>query len=55
MIVEEWLGKDNKLGADIWHNKYHNDNETFDQWLNRVSAGDEKLKRQIIDPPSQLY
>ena len=49
MIVEEWLGKDNKLGADIWHKKYQYDNETFDQWLNRVSAGDEKLKRQIID------
>lgn len=49
MRVEEWLGKDNKLGADIWYKKYQFDNETFDQWLNRVSGGDEKLKRQIID------
>ena len=49
MRVEEWLGKDNKLGADIWHKKYQFDNETFDQWLNRVSGGDEELRQIIKD------
>ena len=54
MRVEEWLGKDNKLGADIWHKKYQFDNETFDQWLNRVSGGDEEL-RQIIKDRKFLF
>ena len=47
MTVEEWLGKDNKLGQDIWHRKYQYNNESFDEWLNRVSGGDEDVKRLI--------
>ena len=39
MLVQEWLGKDNKLGQDIWKNKYQYDNETFDEWLDRISNG----------------
>lgn len=49
MRVEEWLGKENKLGIDIWNNKYRFENETFDEWLNRVSNNNEKLKQLIID------
>lgn len=49
MNVEQWLGKDNKLGQDIWHKKYQYDNETFDDWLNRVSGGNEAVKRLIIE------
>ena len=47
MTVEEWLGEDNKLGIDIWHKKYQKNNETFEQWLDRVSLGDEKTRELI--------
>ncbi len=49
MLVQEWLGKDNKLGQDIWKNKYQYNNETFDEWLDRISNGNEELKQLIID------
>ena len=41
MEVQEWLGADNQLGLDIWQNKYRDDSETFDAWLDRVSGGDD--------------
>ena len=44
MTVQEWLGADNKLGIDIWEHKYNCNNETFDEWLDRVSAGNEDVK-----------
>lgn len=31
MTVQEWLGKENKLGQDIWERKYRCDNESFDE------------------------
>lgn len=49
MTVEEWLGEDNQLGIDIWHKKYRYQNETFDEWVNRVSGGDEEVKRIIME------
>lgn len=49
MNVKEWLGKDNQLGIDIWNKKYKYENETFDEWLNRVSGGNEEVKSLIID------
>ena len=49
MIVEEWLGQDNKLGQDIWKSKYCFNNESFDEWLDRVSNKDEEVKQLIID------
>lgn len=47
MNVEQWLGKDNKLGVDIWQRKYRKGNETFDQWLDRVSGGDDDVRAAI--------
>lgn len=47
MNVQDWLSSDNKLGIDIWENKYRYNNETFDEWLDRVSGGDEKVKKLI--------
>ena len=44
MEVQEWLGADNQLGLDIWQNKYRDDSETFDAWLDRVSGGDQGTK-----------
>ena len=49
MTVEQWLGEDNQLGLDIWHKKYQRDDESFEQWLDRVSGGDEKVKELIRD------
>lgn len=49
MWVEDWLGKDNKLGCDIWRKKYQHEGETFLEWLDRVSGGNEELKKDILD------
>lgn len=47
MTIEEWLGSENKLGIDIWNKKYRNNNESFEDWLNRVSDGDKEVKKLI--------
>lgn len=47
MTVEEWLGKDNQLGIDIWQKKYRNGDESFEEWLERVTAGNEAIKKLI--------
>lgn len=49
MTVQEWLGKDNKLGIDIWEKKYRYENETFDEWLDRVSSKNEEVKSLILE------
>ena len=48
MTIQDWLGENNTLGIDIWEKKYRRGDETFDQWLDRVSGGDEKVKDLII-------
>ena len=47
MKVEEWLGEQNTIGQDIWHRKYQHDNESFEEWLDRVSGGNEEVKQLI--------
>lgn len=49
MLVQDWLGKDNELGVSIWTKKYQQNDESFDDWLVRVSGGDEKVAQLIID------
>lgn len=49
MTVNEWLGKNNTIGLDIWKNKYQWNNETFDEWLDRVSGGDIELRKFIAE------
>lgn len=49
MTVKEWLGEDNTLGIDIWERKYRYNNETFDEFLDRVSAGNPDLRQLIVD------
>lgn len=49
MTVQEWLGKDNQLGIDIWEKKYRFNNESFDEWLDRVSGGNEALRQLIVE------
>lgn len=47
MTVQEWLGENNELGIDIWTKKYQYENETFDEWLDRVSNGNSSIKKLI--------
>ena len=47
MRIEDWLGSDNQLGIDIWKRKYRNGNESFEEWLDRVSNKSEPIKRLI--------
>lgn len=49
MLVEQWLGKDNKLGIDIWNRKYRKNEETFDQWLDRVSNNNKDVRQAILN------
>lgn len=63
MTVEEWLGKDNGLGISIFNKKYlykktrispdGNEEvvyeETFDEWLDRVSNKNKDVKRLILE------
>lgn len=48
MTVQDWLGADNQLGIDIWERKYRRNNETFDQWLDRVSGNDSRVRELIV-------
>lgn len=46
MELKNWL--DTQLGQDIWTRKYQNGDETFDQWLDRVSNGDDAVKDLLL-------
>ena len=46
MTINEWLNTD--LGIQIWKKKYQHNEETFDQWLDRVSGKDERVKDLIV-------
>jgi ribonucleoside-diphosphate reductase alpha chain len=46
MTVNEWLNNE-ELPITIWKNKYQQDNETFEQWLDRVSGSNEDVKELI--------
>lgn len=46
--VLEWL-ENSELGYNIWNNKYRYNDETFDEWLNRVSGGNEKIRNMIFE------
>ena len=44
----KWLNE-NELSYKIWNNKYRNNGESFDEWLDRVSNKDENIKRLILE------
>lgn len=48
MTEKEWLGE-NQLSLDIWHKKYQINNESFEEWLDRVSGKNEDVKNLIRD------
>ena len=45
MKINEWL--DSQLGIDIWTKKYQQNNETFEEWITRVSGGNEDVAQLI--------
>ena len=45
--LKEWLGEDNVIGRDIWERKYRHGDETLDEWFDRVSGGDTRLRNLI--------
>lgn len=46
MTEQEWLGN-NQLSLDIWHKKYQINNESFEEWLNRVGGSIKEVKELI--------
>ena len=49
MNEKQWLGEENELGLSIWKNKYQYEGETFEEWLDRVSGGNEDIRQLIIE------
>lgn len=49
MTIEKWLGENNQLGIDIWHKKYQRNNETFEEWIERVSGGDKEVAELLLE------
>lgn len=47
MEINEWLKTD--LQRDIWRKKYCYENESFEEWLSRVSGGNQDLIQLILD------
>ena len=47
MTIEEWLGKDNQLGMDIWEKKYKDGEEDFEAWLHRICGGNEEIAEYV--------
>ncbi|MBS4959772.1 MAG: adenosylcobalamin-dependent ribonucleoside-diphosphate reductase [Clostridiales bacterium] len=47
MLANEWLEEDNQLGEDIWQRKYCHEGESFDQWLARISGGNQEIASLI--------
>lgn len=45
MEIEDWLGRDNQIGIDIWQKKYCHRGESFDAWLDRISEGNKDIRR----------
>ncbi|MBQ0113518.1 MAG: TSCPD domain-containing protein [Bacteroidales bacterium] len=48
MTVEQWLNND-QLGIDIWNKKYRYNNETLDEWFDRVSGGNPYIRQLIVE------
>ena len=45
MNEKEWLGENNQLGTDIWRKKYCFENESFEEWITRISGGNADIAR----------
>ena len=45
--VENWITSE--LGQNIWEHKYRYNNESFEQWINRISNNNEDVKKLILE------
>lgn len=45
MLIKNWVPND--LALDIWTKKYQFEDETFEEWLDRVSNGNDAIKERI--------
>lgn len=46
MKINEWLNG-NKLSLDIWNKKYRNEDESFEEFLDRICVGQEDIKELV--------
>ena len=46
MEINEWLNG-NQLSLDIWNKKYRNEDESFEEFLDRICVGQEDIKELI--------
>lgn len=46
MEIKEWLNE-NQLSLDIWTKKYCNEDETFEEFLDRISNGNKEIRKLI--------
>ena len=53
MDEKEWLN-DNQLSLDIWNKKYRNEDESFEEFLDRVSNGNKEI-RQLIKEKKFIF
>lgn len=47
--MEHYFSNLNELQENIWINKYKYENETIDEWIDRISNNNLKLKKLILD------
>ena len=45
--LKQWLNTDSDMPIQIWTDKYQFNGESFEEWLDRISGGNEPLKRLI--------
>ena len=48
MTIQEWLNNED-LPVTIWEKKYRNGEESFDQWLDRISNGNADIRQLICE------
>lgn len=46
MTIEQWLNN-NQLSIDIWNKKYKYQDESFEEWLDRVSGNNPDIRNLI--------
>lgn len=47
MELEQWINTE--LGRDIWNKKYRHNNESLDEFLDRISGGNKKIRKLISE------
>ena len=48
MTIEQWLGESNTIGQDIRRKKYQRNGESFEEWVDRVSGGNDEVAKLIL-------